>query len=508
MNDFSPIRPYCQSLVKFAERYHLALLTMLIIATSSTACLNSVTRPFWFDEVLTAQISSLESSSIWQALYSVCDTNPPLYYFIVKACRTIFSNVELAVRFPSIIGSILLLSGIFLSVRTHTSKTVALFATAILPLTIAPKYLQEGRPYGLVLGLATFAYYFWQQTGTQNRKLFHYIGFSVTLTLLIGIQYYAGLVFIPLAAGEVVRILQRRRIDSGIALGFMLATFPLLLSLPLIEQLGSLIPGYWSKVGAAESIYHSYGYIFGSALIPIACISVIIFAVLIAFRLQAKIPIRLVWPLPEIVATTCFVLLPVIGVILSQAGTGIFTSRYALPAVLGMGLSAGICLSCFKNRASDIAVIGLLACIPFLATISFSSWKTLSSEGVRMASPVEHETASSLSTVFTDGLQFLPQSYYLNHLDGYDPVYVSSPARSVAATGSDTNDRILLANARLFPLRVLSPADFFESTNEFILVGDSGWILPYLKEAGAKIQPLPATNGYDRRQVSLPNHPE
>ena len=128
---------------------------------------------------------------------------------------------------PSLAGFLLAALTMFFFVRRRFGTLAAGAAAATPALTGAAIYAYEGRPYGLMLGLAGAAILAWQ--GRRDARWRSVAPLLSALALAAGAltHYYFGLVLLPLAAGEAVRSWRNRRVDWPIVIAFGGALVPL-----------------------------------------------------------------------------------------------------------------------------------------------------------------------------------------------------------------------------------------------------------------------------------------
>lgn len=493
----------------FLNRFSgLVLIFLSGILLSILAYIASI-RPFWFDEVLTAHLSSLSLTELWRALRAVTDTNPPLFYLLVKILKTTIDSTELAIRIPALVGAFLFFLSIYCIVLKRSCATIALIAVLVPLTTIAPKYFIEGRPYGIVLGLAALSLLCWQHAAENHKRIIFLPGLALTLLAAISMQYYAGLIFIPIFIGELYRSARSKKIDYSILCCLFLGCLPLLFFYPLIQNLGSLLPGYWSKVNSIQSIVSSFAYIYARALIPFTVLSILVFIHYIRSMNRIRQTDAITtphWPTHEIVAAGTYLLLPVIGVIISAAGTGIFTARYALPGILGCSIFIAYLffrlVSPKENYVLTISFIFLLLWASFSLYQLYNTTRHAAKNRFDIAWLKQYE---DFPIVFSDGLDYLPHAYYAADRLPLTPVYLYNPTAALASQGSDTNDKILYANAHFFPIAVSDPETFFAAQPEFIVIGSSGWLIPLLKKQGANLKELAAYLSLPAYQVRVSN---
>src|SRR5262249_11176968 len=69
------------------------------------AGIRSISRPFWFDELLTWHVARLPTiASIWSALHVPVDQQLPLCYLAVRLSHAAFGYSSFATRLPALVG--------------------------------------------------------------------------------------------------------------------------------------------------------------------------------------------------------------------------------------------------------------------------------------------------------------------------------------------------------------------------------------------------------------------
>jgi len=141
---------------KFAFVFGSAFLLRLVALNQS----------LWLDEAITAKV--VRQFSLFQipSLFSPTDFHPPLYYLFMKMWSGIFGMSEIALRFPSVLFSLLTGHILFLIATRYKNERFGLWVAALYlfnPLVIY--YAQEARMYALVTFLLTWCLYFALEAG-------------------------------------------------------------------------------------------------------------------------------------------------------------------------------------------------------------------------------------------------------------------------------------------------------------------------------------------------------
>ena len=255
-------------------------------------------------------------------------------------------------RLPAIVGVWIMLMSMFRFVSRRCGPRDALVALLFPTATIIFDYIAEGRPYGLELGLSALALVCWQGLGEAASP-----GVGLARLALWGClagavftHYFAVLCFVPIGLGELARTWNaggstgnlggdRRRAGAA---GGVPAVHPIRLDLlgRLLGERAHVLQAPWyyeELVGpegpAAAGRGDDLG---GLRLLPPRPMG----------RARPRKPTRRPTatrrrpPLCEVVAAAGFAAIPIVGLVLAQFGTehAVFTPRYALPTVIGLGI--------------------------------------------------------------------------------------------------------------------------------------------------------------------------
>ena len=296
---------------------------------------------FWNDELFTVYIARIPTvPDVWAFLATGVEQTPPTFHLLSRWVIHTLGEHHVTVRLPSILAVGVLGICLFVVVSRRTSPAYG-FIAMLFPLTTqAFLYAYEARPYALVLAFSAASLLCWTSAADGRRRALSLAGLAVTLAAALCSHYYAVLVFLPLAAGELARSLDRRRVDLGIWLAFSVATIPLFVFLPLIQSGRKLAATFWARP-QWQQMADFYQHVLSPASVPLLVI-VLGLAVYGLARASdgGKSAATGAAPPPrhEIVAALGYLALPVVAVLVAKLVTGAFTDRYALPAVLGVAI--------------------------------------------------------------------------------------------------------------------------------------------------------------------------
>ena len=144
---------------------------------------------------------------------------PPTFHILSRMFLRVFGVNPLALRLPEILGVGVMSLCLFVIVSRRSSAVYGLVAMVLPARHARLYYATEARPYGLVLGCAALSLC-WQSVADDRRRLSLSLGLTASLAAALASHYYAVLIFVPLAAGEVARTIVRRRLDPWVWLAF------------------------------------------------------------------------------------------------------------------------------------------------------------------------------------------------------------------------------------------------------------------------------------------------
>lgn len=157
----------------------------------------SLDQSLWLDEGITANV--VRNYSYWQILknFSPFDFHPPLYYFLIKFWRGFFGDLEVSLRIPSVIFSLLTGYIIYLIGKEIKNKSLGFWAMIFFifnPLNVY--YSQEARMYMMTTFFTTFSLFFLFKI--QNSKFKIYL-LLFNIFLVLSFYTFYGSIFLILA---------------------------------------------------------------------------------------------------------------------------------------------------------------------------------------------------------------------------------------------------------------------------------------------------------------------
>ena len=471
-------------------RWRYLVLAVLSAAFFTTTAVRAAQKPFWHDEIYTILFSGLPSvSAMWAAAADGIDLSPPLNALVTLALRPLTGVGHVVTRLPPMIGYWAAIVLVFVMVRRRAGPTLALAAALIPFWTAAYRYAYEARGYGLMLGLFALALYAWSEAARGNRRSIHLPLLAIAIAAGLWNHYYAVVTFVPIVAGELVRLVVRREPDWRMWVALLAGCAAALPLYPIAAAAASQSATFWAPA-QLDAIPETYRYLLNALLErgPLVAGSVTVAVALLTAALARQRHRDAEWRVPvhEVVAGLMTLGIPALAVLLGVYVTGTFTSRYALPLAVGVSLVAPVAVR-WINPAGGLAEVFLCAWLCF--NFGASVYQSLRQPATRfpdpfLSRPLLAKAMHDPAPVAVAGrIQFLQYWYYTPADLRARLVYLADADAAVKYRGSDTVDRGYLALARWTPVPVEPYADFVRRHGTFrVYTGGSGWLLDKLRE--------------------------
>jgi hypothetical protein len=157
------------TLVRLADaeldaRQGVTILLLILVAVSFCSTLAAYIKPFWYDEIFTVILCHLPSASaLWKALDAGADSNPPLFYLVVRWTRQLISDDHVGYRAASIFGLLATVTCMYFIQSRNLDRLSALLSAAFVLCSPLIAYGFEARPYSLMLCCISAAILAWQR---------------------------------------------------------------------------------------------------------------------------------------------------------------------------------------------------------------------------------------------------------------------------------------------------------------------------------------------------------
>lgn len=339
----------------FAERRGIIFIAAFAGVYLTITLYRAATKLFWFDELFTVYLSRLsDARSLWAALLNGSDFNPPLFYILTRFGGWAGAGDHVGVRVPEVVGFGIFCLCLFRFVALRSTVLGGLVAMIFPLVTTAYAYAYEARPHGVVLGFCGLALICWQQAADEKdrSRSWWLLGLAASLAGALLNHAYAVLLFVPLALGELARLVRRRRIDWPMMATLLIAGA---VGVALVYPLAAIA----SKVGlAGDSATHFgfslssvptrvlklYAWLLGPGTFALAA-AALIFAWCGASRpsrLLSKSTRGLDIPSYELIVLWGFLGIPIFAIVVSLATRTILYDRYTISAIAGFAGLVGL----------------------------------------------------------------------------------------------------------------------------------------------------------------------
>jgi 4-amino-4-deoxy-L-arabinose transferase-like glycosyltransferase len=470
--------------------------TLLLIAFAVTFLLITgriaAHKNFWYDELYTLYVSrAADPAEMWGYLRAGVDLNPPLSHILTAASIRAFGESPLSVRLPSMLGLLVALLCVHWFVARRSSPLYAWLAVLFLLSSRSLDYAFEARPYALVLGFCGLSLVCWQAVEEGRRRKLALAGLALSLAAAVSCHYYAVLLFIPLGLGELVRSYDRRRIDPGVWAAFGVGLLPLAAFLPLIAAARSFSAHFWAKPMwmDVKTTYEKFLY-------ELSMPFMIGLALLFTYPRWAGVfsrdpqdgtrqPSR-----PEVAVVLGLIALPLFGVALGKYATGVFTQRYILAMLIGVGMLLAFVLHRHAGRTLLPALLvgtvlggwGLLR-----SELKYRQYEDRAVMLLKTADLIDAKGDPDVPLVVADPQLFLEMNHYAT-ANGRRVVYLSSLEAPLRQNLGDTDERALRALSQAVPLRLEELEGFLAANPRFeVLAFRPDWLQGELDRRGAKL---------------------
>lgn len=446
----------------------------------------------WADEFITFYIAKLNDvRAIWSALSLGADPNPPLSHLLVMWSMRLFGDGALAVRLPAILASFLGVVCLFLFLKKRVPVIYAAAGACFFMSTAAFNYSYESRSYALTLGFAMLSLLLWRESIEGDHQTWAVVGLTLSLAAGLSSNYFACLAFFPIAAGELVRSIERRRIDLRIWVALAIASLPILAYMPLINHaIKTFGPHAWNKP-TPDFLFDSYDEMIEVILYPTLAIFVA-GAATWAYRRKARGYSRPgILPRHELAAVVVNMAYPFLAYVIAVARAGMISPRFVIPMSYGFAIAAVITWYRMFSRQALAAVFLLALCFSWAVTRDgVCAYDYLSQRSafnhVRDSLPVSDTIAVS------DSLLVLPLHHYSSPQVASRIVFPLDFKAIHKYKGEDSLEQNLWNGRQLFPVPLVSLQQLENDMKNYLIVTTQGnWLLQQLDADGDPARTLP-----------------
>ena len=503
--------------------------TWLLLAIVTLAYAVGVTgaaraRPFWYDEIYLLIAAKAPSvSAAWKTAVEI-DANPPLPHVLANLAIRCFGLNEVTVRLPAMVGFWVFCLSLFVFVRRRKGLIFGFIALLLPIVTEAYSYAIDARAYGPLLGFSGIALVAWQSAAEGRRRLVALPLLTVSLAAILLCQYYGALFYLPLAAGELVRLRRsgrknrgqtpvspavsqslggshretgclspvfpgtaRGRIDWGVAAALALGTAP------LVWRLASVLGTVRTFAHGWAGAYLKQGLEFWETGLQRTSPFLALFAFALALAAAVNRAVqtdREPEPVPpeEWTVGAALVCIPLIAVIAALTVTHAFTPRYGVLGLAGFCLLAPLLAAEYSGSRRIVGMV-------LAAVLGWGVVVTLADHG-DARNPFTEETAlvealKQGPVVVSDGQLHLQMWHYAPPELKPRLVFLVDEPAAVKYMGFDTLDKGGGALKKWAGATSLPYSEFVAANRDFLLYRNLArpeWVTPRVLDEGASVE--------------------
>jgi uncharacterized membrane protein len=492
----------------FSNRASYGLLGLLVVYAVLRSVFAAAAKPLWFDEILTYTVASQPGwHGIVSALRAPLDGNPPLFYVIEQLALRFSQNLEIALRLPSILAFPFTLICVFSYCRRLTGKIIGLLCATLLLTTILFQYYAvEARPYSMVVACFAFAMVCYQRIPSKPWTLL----FALVLALAQALHYYAFITMVPFGLAELVYSIRAKALRWKVWAALAFGCLPLMLCWPLLSIFKSFYgPHNWTRVyftrivSAYRELTQLGWWRAGEGVV--AVLLVVLFAEFMwSTDREQREGEEKAQDSAQICLLAGFLVLPVVGSVVTRAVHSGLLTRYVLCALLGI---AGALAFAIQRTSPKLRwVIALLVlCVVTAGEVRF--WRHLSprmaevkSYAVTREQFIRHKGYADLPVAVPDALAVLALNHYAVASFTDRLVYLKQDPEPNNPRFTDTVDLELELYQKYMPLKVATFDEFTSARSSFLMYVEHDYSrdlwLKRLSRAGWVTQSL-ASDGYN-----------
>ena len=432
----------------------------------------------WDDEFFTLYLARTGWHSLLAAMATGADQHPPPFYYLTGWVLQHFGTSNITLRLTAIVGFWILCVCLYEIVRDLAGPIWGVVAMVFPLSTAIYYYASEARGYGLVAGFTAMAVLAWFKATEHCRRAVFLPLLAVSLACAVSSHYYAVLILIPLAAGELVRTRALGRIDVPVWFAFMFTLVPVMAFLPTILSAHEYSAHFWAVPVWSEAVYYYAGQL-GLGAIPLL-------AFLAAGRIFGfgrrgwramnrgrGVSLHERGPLTPWQATVLYLLAatPVAAMLGAKVATHGFSPRYAICSIVGIATLVAYLLSRAAPRALTAMAAVVLCLIMYGVEIRILH-EAFAEQRATLADSARALSSSGDAQIALMDITVMHQlSYYAPRELATRVNYLADPDKSVEYLQQDTVDRGLLDLRPWFPLKVVRVESFLAENTRFLAYG-------------------------------------
>ena len=465
---------------RLAPRLAALAFAAILVVVVALSLLAAVEKPFWYDEVCTIIVARQpDFAAIRRALDDAADSNPPVYYWIVRAGRIITSDEHLAYRLPSVLGMAITLGCTYVFLVRRVNPVPALIGVMLLLGTPLAGFALEARPYALMVGCIALSMVAWQRFDGSIRSI---LLLFASLSLGLSLHFYAVLVWPAFVFAEAAVLAMTRRFRAGVWLAILSGLIPLIVFRRQLEHLRDYYSaGFWMQptLGQVSQLprylfnLDAWGWCFTLGMIA-ALLLWIVRNVCGSGQAMREQKDAVTFQTAEYVLAVTLLGLPVTAFVFARLTHGGLTGRYVLPAILGGAIAVAHLSHRTRFPAQATLLFVLVASVCVQSYPIYRKWLT-GALAERRAVSQELKTLHDMSAfrlpiVISSGVEYLRLAYYSPSNTGDELHTLTDATSAVAYAKTDSVELNLLKLRKYFRLSVHDYREFATRHPEFLLV--------------------------------------
>ncbi len=287
---------------------------------------------------------------------------PPAFDLLIRGSWELFGGSELALRLPSVLSVLLLMTAIYLLLAAVAGRRAAFFGTLLVMFFRLIDYGWQARPYAFLLAMVAVAVLCWYRaTRAETRSKLAAFGLFLSLAFAVNCHYFGLFALLPFLFAEALRSALRRKLDIAVSTALLAACASALVTLPFLHA-GMKYRGHtvysavsWSSIlqtyewtqnlgGALGKVHHGFA-IFTLAMVLIAAVGA-------ARRLVPRGETEL-W-----ILVAGILLLPVPAVVVDMFFLHSYLPRYVIYENVGLIVGLGVLAGPWLERMSKPMYLG------------------------------------------------------------------------------------------------------------------------------------------------------
>jgi hypothetical protein len=476
-----------------------AAFAVCLVLLGTAACI----RPLWFDEILGRLVAQMDwPAGALAAARAGVDLTPPGWAALSRLALDVGGGADSAPRFVSWLSFLVALAIVAKVAHEHWGGTGAVCASAALFLSEAAYYATEGRAYGAALACAAGALWAWDRSAKSPARAGWLALLGLTLAASLLLHYFAVLVWVPIALGELVRWRTRRRPDLGVLAASLAALLPLAWLAPVAREGATHVRYAPFSAPSIGTLDEHYAELLDRLAVVLPALALVALGLALA-RHGRALPGRLARAIgtdPRAAALCGLLLLPACSMLLAElGGSGLCAPRYALPFTLGAALGLAGLLHALHLSAPwsrRVAASLVLLCL----FVSFRHVRGAARQAERAADLPLAQAPLRLPLVCAEQLEPLELWHRATPEQRQRLRIVAEPELGVAWGVRGTAQVNLLGLRQLAPLPIVSWRELVQGEPVFVLVQRQRNRTPLFSQLladSARLVPLPSSRGWE-----------